>query len=377
MKAWVPAERKRVAGLIVQMRAHAQQQLAQLRAQTAELVKLERDQLGKRIRDARAAARLGKCVDLTAGPALHVFGPKRPPKGFRPPPRGSRAANADAYDQRSRELVSEALAAQRSAKAHAQQVARGMAYNPKHPDRPLRRPVSKKAGVRARKPKGKVRSSSSRVGKIDPAYTHVGRHAYDSTIPPPPAASKLTRRQLLAAAKRAGHFGTLSSFKPSAADLTKSRRASSRSLPPASDLALARQEREVRMYEAELKRARRSSAPPPSKSKKRKSTPPKLSTAAAMRRHMLAQLAFNTWAARMVAPRERGEAWDKLPAYAQEWWAKLADAKPRDARAAFAAYNSASGNQDQWADIAPHARAQYGLVADALTNASKRLRKKR
>jgi hypothetical protein len=92
---------------------------------------------------------------------------------------------------------------------------------------------------------------------------------------------------------------------------------------------------------------------------------------------MLAQLAFNTWAARMVAPRERGEAWDKLPAYAQEWWAKLADAKPRDARAAFAAYNSASGNQDQWADIAPHARAQYGLVADALTNASKRLRKKR
>lgn len=135
VKAWAPAERKRVAGLIVQMRASGQQQVAQLRAQTAELIKLERDQLGKRIRDARAAARLGQCVDLTAGPMLRMYGPKRPPKGFRPPPKGSRAANPDAYDRRSRELVSEAREAQRSAAAHAKEVAAGTAYDPRYPDR--------------------------------------------------------------------------------------------------------------------------------------------------------------------------------------------------------------------------------------------------
>lgn len=80
VKVWVPAERKRVAGLIVQLRAAGQQQVAQLRAQTNELVKAERDQLGKRIKDARAAARLGRCVDLTAGPqiAFHAY-PKKPP----------------------------------------------------------------------------------------------------------------------------------------------------------------------------------------------------------------------------------------------------------------------------------------------------------
>ncbi len=79
VKAWVPSERKRVAGLIVQMRAHGQQQLAQLRAQTAEVIKLEREELTKRIKAARAAAKLGKCVDMTAGPQIAMYAyPKKP-----------------------------------------------------------------------------------------------------------------------------------------------------------------------------------------------------------------------------------------------------------------------------------------------------------
>ena len=166
---WAPEERKRVAGMIVQMRAHGAQQLAQLRAQTSELIKIERAELGKRIKAARAAARLGQCVDLTAGPALRMFGPRRPPKDFRPPPPGSRAANPDAYDRRSRELVSEAHEAQRRATAHAKEVARGFAYNPRHPDRPLRRPGSKKAGIRALKPKGKLRAKGKGRSSRPPA----------------------------------------------------------------------------------------------------------------------------------------------------------------------------------------------------------------
>lgn len=291
VKQWVPEERKRVAGLIAQMRAHGQQQIGQLRAQTAELVKLERDRLAKRVKDARAAARLGKCVDLTAGPALHVFGPKRPPKGFRPPPPGSRAANPEKYDQRSRELVSETLDAQRRASALAKDVRRGFAYDPRRPSRPLRKPGAKKAGVRALKRKGKVRAV--KVGAFKLAGGHVpartnteGRDnaliAHEQLLTADweklfaQSDAKLARRLSLAApaaVKGAREF--YARHQPVRAK-------ASRSLPPAPDLALARQDREVRLYNLELAQharrtgtAARSSAPPPSKSKKRKSTPPK------------------------------------------------------------------------------------------------------
>ena len=80
LKTWIPDERKRVAGVIVQMRAHGRQQVAQLQAQINELIKLERDQLQKRIKKARADAKLGKCVDVAAGPQIFDYAyPKRPP----------------------------------------------------------------------------------------------------------------------------------------------------------------------------------------------------------------------------------------------------------------------------------------------------------
>jgi hypothetical protein len=100
------------------------------------------------------------------------------------------------------------------------------------------------------------------------------------------------------------------------------------------------------------------------------------STSTALKRRMQAQAAFNAYASRVLAPRERGEAWDKLPEYARGWWEQVADAKPKDARAAFAAFNRASGGGDRWDEIAPHAQAAYGLAADALIKANKRPRRR-
>jgi hypothetical protein len=78
LKTWIPAERKRVAGQIAQLQAQGVQQIGQLRAQLQALAKGERAELTKRIKAARHAAKLGVCVDRTAGPVLRYFGPKRP-----------------------------------------------------------------------------------------------------------------------------------------------------------------------------------------------------------------------------------------------------------------------------------------------------------
>jgi hypothetical protein len=78
LKTWIPAERKRVAGQIAQLQAQGVQQIGQLRAQLQVIAKGERAELAKRIKAARAAAKLGECVDRTAGPALRIFGPKKP-----------------------------------------------------------------------------------------------------------------------------------------------------------------------------------------------------------------------------------------------------------------------------------------------------------
>jgi hypothetical protein len=80
LKTWVPAERKRVAGQIAMLRAAATQQAGKIRAQALEYVQAEREALAQRIKDARKAAKLGACVDRTAGPALRLFGPRPSPE---------------------------------------------------------------------------------------------------------------------------------------------------------------------------------------------------------------------------------------------------------------------------------------------------------
>src|SRR5437868_11281039 len=76
LKTWIPAERKAAAALVAAMRAQLVQRIADARRDTAEQITRERDQLRQRIGKARAAAKLGHCIDTAAGPALHRFGPR-------------------------------------------------------------------------------------------------------------------------------------------------------------------------------------------------------------------------------------------------------------------------------------------------------------
>lgn len=96
------------------------------------------------------------------------------------------------------------------------------------------------------------------------------------------------------------------------------------------------------------------------------------STSTALKRRMQARAAFDAWGSRVHAPRDRADAWDKLPEYVRGWWEKVAEEKPKDARGVFNVINRSSGGHDRWDEIAEHAKVAYGLAADALHRANKR-----
>lgn len=73
--------------------------------------------------------------------------------------------------------------------------------------------------------------------------------------------------------------------------------------------------------------------------------------------------AFEAYGLRVYGPRELIGKWGTMPDYAQRWWRAVVDAKPQTDREAWDAFNRASGQQDRWEEIAPHAREAFGLVA--------------
>jgi hypothetical protein len=272
LKTWIPAERKRVAAQIAQLQAQGVQQIGQLRTQLQALAKGERAELAKRIKAARHAAKLGECVDRTAGPVLRYFGPRRPEhtkrgaqqKMFSSAPDYHGGKPGAAYRVRGQLFTGEAQALAAV----------------------LRHLKADEGGIVV------LEHYDGRGGYTDGVYYGIDAEGKE-LVELDPLDPHGYRHHEGRAAKHSQFGMGLRSILPSSVPPAKR---PGRSLPPAPDVGLAIQEREVRGYEHQLReharrekaRGHTKSSKPPAKSKrppakKKSSAPPRIGPTGAPR----------------------------------------------------------------------------------------------